>query len=100
MFSEKKRGGSAWQNEDLSKIPDDVLLEHYKRIQFGTSSTIKDREDPSRMNMTHKGEPMSDKAKKEFSQSIITSNFADLGKFRAEIERRGLKAPTMEEKGL
>ncbi len=102
MFGEKNPQKHKF-SEMYARLPDDQLLEYYKNIQRGTKSNIYMREHPEKQEATwiKSGKQLTNEEKTEiFQKRGVEENFEDLNAIRDEIEKRGLKAPTMEERGM
>ncbi|OGI65559.1 hypothetical protein A3A95_02805 [Candidatus Nomurabacteria bacterium RIFCSPLOWO2_01_FULL_39_18] len=85
----------------IEELSDEDLLSHYETSQAWTRDDIERRDHPGEVR--HKdviGSELDKISTPEESQGRIEVGFTDLGKLRKEIERRGLRVPTMEEKGM
>jgi hypothetical protein len=89
-------------NYDPEKLSDEELIERYRYIQGVASGFINRRDNPEQLDITkdRTNEQLSTEEKKEIMQKGVESNFAELSRLRAEIDRRGLKVETMEERGM
>jgi len=99
MFGFKERSYGTFEDADsLKNLSDDVLLDQYKEHQRAVKSSIGHRNHPDQFELHDEtGEPVSREEKQEITQNFIEKDFGVLGRLRAEIERRGLEVPTLEE---
>ena len=98
MFGESKPQEHK-NTEEYSRLSDTDLLERYKYLQDVTDGLIKYREKPEQQMVTVKGKELSNEEKSKKAQKHVEDNFREINALREEIEKRGLKAPTMEERG-
>lgn len=87
---------------DVSKLSKEDLMERYRYIQGVTSGFIHQREIADQLDIAkaRTNEQLSTEEKKEKMQKGVESRFAELSRLQAEIDRRGLKVETMEEKRM
>ena len=83
------------EEEVISKLSDKKLLSKYFSLQRDTQRGIdirnRERTDLEKQYDRNAG------LKDDFRQVQVEESFSDVGKLRAEIDKRGLEAPTMEE---
>ncbi len=101
MFGEKGPQKHKF-SEAYTKLSDEDLLERYEYIQKCIRDGVDVREHPETQDISsvRSGKQLTDEEKSEGSQRGIETNFEDLNALRAEIEKRGLQAPTMEDRNM
>ena len=101
----KKYGGEV-RGDMFTTMSDEELLDVYKFLQSGAKSDIEHKNTPgsAKYNLPteilQKSDRMSDEKIRKYSQKKVSEIFIKLNMVRSEIEKRGLKAPTMEERGM